>query len=54
VDRREEGITFAQITIPTAIKAKPDERDQVEQDFLKQRELEMQQRYQRTLKRLKK
>lgn len=54
VDRREEGITFGQITIPTAIQAKPDERDQVERKFLKKRELEMKQRYQQTLKRLKK
>jgi len=52
VDRHEEGITFGQITIPAA-SARPDQRDQVEQEFLKWREEEMQRRYERTQKKLR-
>jgi predicted amidohydrolase len=54
VDRHEEGITFGQITIPAAIRAKPKERDDEEQAFLKRREKLMKDRYRRTLEKLKK
>jgi len=54
VDRREEGVTFGQITIPALAQPQPDERDRLEREFLKLREKEMQLRYQRTLGRLKK
>ena len=53
VDRHEEGITFANITIPPAISAQPEERDEVERKFLKWREEEMQRRLQRRLKRIR-
>jgi predicted amidohydrolase len=51
VDRREEGITFANITIPAAVNAKPDQRDQVEQAFLTDRAQEMERRYEKTIHR---
>lgn len=51
VDRREEGITFANITIPAAVNAKPNQRDQVEQAFLIDREQEMKRRYEKTINR---
>jgi predicted amidohydrolase len=51
VDRREEGITFANITIPAPISAKPNQRDQVEQAFLTDREQEMKRRYEKTIER---
>ncbi|MBI2478814.1 MAG: carbon-nitrogen hydrolase family protein, partial [Planctomycetia bacterium] len=54
VDRREQGITFGQITIPPAITATPDERDRVEQKFLGLREQEMKTRYEKTRLRLTK
>ena len=53
IDRVEEGITYGQITIP-ATSVQPDQRDKVEREFLKWREEEMQRRYERTQKRLKK
>jgi predicted amidohydrolase len=54
LDRNETGITYANITIPPSRPAKPKMRDQTEAKFLKWRALEMQRRYQKTLKRLKK
>ena len=53
VDRREEGITFANITIPASIDADPMKRDQVEQAFLTDREQEMKRRYEKTINRSK-
>ncbi len=52
VDREEEGITFGQITIRPAKPANPDQRDEVEREFLKWREEEMRRRLEQTLKRL--
>jgi predicted amidohydrolase len=54
VDRREEGVTFGQITIPPAMAPQPEERDRVEREFLQWRKQEMQRRYEGTLKRLRK
>ena len=51
VDRRKEGITFANITIPAAVNAKPSQRDQVEQASLIDREQEMERRYEKTINR---
>ena len=51
VDRLEEGITFANITIRPAVAASVSERDQVEQEFLVQRVEEMRRRYLQTMKR---
>ena len=53
IDRHEEGITFGQITIPPAA-AQPDQRDNVEREFLDWRAAEMQRRYEKTQKRLRK
>lgn len=53
VDRKEEGITFATITVRPSRKRDRDRRDAVEDVFLKWRQVEMDRRYQRTLKRLK-
>lgn len=53
VDRKEEGITFGQITIRPGKSARPDKRDEVENEFLKWRKQEMQRRLERTRKRLK-
>ena len=52
IDRREEGITFGQITIPASKEPQPDERDRVEREFLHWRKEEMRRRYQRTRDRL--
>ena len=52
VDRHEEGITFGQITIPATAAVQPDRRDQVEREFLRWREEEMQRRYEKTQDRL--
>lgn len=52
VDRQEETITFATITIPPATAPRPDERDRVERDFLQWRKQEMPARYEKTIKRL--
>lgn len=49
VDRLEDGITFGTITIPLKTAARVELRDQVEQEFLKQRVVEMEQRLKRTL-----
>lgn len=49
VDRLEEGITFGTITIPPPEAARTEQRDEVEQEFLRQREVEMQRRLLRTL-----
>ena len=53
VDREEEGVTFGEITIPAAIAAEPEKRDEVEREFLKWREEEMQRRLARRLKRIR-
>jgi len=53
VDREEEGITFAEITIPPPVDARPSQRDRVESEFLERRKESMKQRYERTMKRLK-
>ena len=50
INRDEEGITFGEITIPAATNPQPDERDRVEQEFLRWREAEMQRRYAKTMK----
>jgi predicted amidohydrolase len=52
VDRKKEGITFGTITIPSETKARPKQRDQVEQEFLKWRTNEMKRRLKKTQKRL--
>ena len=52
VDRREEGITYAEITIPPPVQASPEERDAQEQRFLEWREQEMKKRYQKTMKKV--
>lgn len=52
VDRREEGITFADITIPMPAAVNPKRRDLVEQAFLIDREQEMKRRYQKTMDRI--
>jgi predicted amidohydrolase len=54
VDRKEEGITFADITIPPASEAQEEERDRVEKEFLRWREQEMKTRLEKTLKKLRK
>lgn len=53
VDRNEEGITFGEITIPPARDPNVEERDRVEQEFLRWREGEMQLRYDRRMKQLR-
>ena len=53
VDRLEEGITFANITIRPATVASVAERNQVEQEFLTQRVEAMRRLYQRTMKRVR-
>jgi len=54
VDRNQEGLTFGEIRIPPAVKPRPEERDRVEREFLQWRKQEMQQRYEKTQKRLSK
>ena len=54
VDRREQGITFGQITIPPATALRPKERDKVEREFLDWRKQAMQRRYEKTQQRLRK
>jgi predicted amidohydrolase len=54
VDREEEGITYADITIPPAVPANKGERDRVEQEFLEWREQEMKVRLQKTLDKIEK
>ncbi len=48
VDREEEGITFAVITIPKTVEVQLAARDQVEQEFLAWRAQEMPRRYSAT------
>ncbi len=52
VDHREEGITYATITIPVPVRASPKERDEQEQRFLQWREEEMKDRYRKRMDRL--
>lgn len=54
VDRREEGITFADITIPAAAASQEQERDRVEKEFLEWREGEMKLRLEKTLEKVRK
>jgi len=53
VDRLEEGITFADITIPAAAEAKNGERDRVEERFLQWREQEMKVRLEKTIEKVR-
>lgn len=53
VDRREDAITFGEITIPPPTASQPERRDKVEQRFLKWREQEMQRRLEKTHKKLR-
>jgi hypothetical protein len=52
VDRQREGITFGEISIPPAVEAEPDKRDEVEAEFLQWREAEMVRRWQQKKERL--
>ena len=52
VDRHEEGITYATITIPPPQAALPAKRDEQERKFLEWRKREMEVRYRKTMKRL--
>jgi len=52
VDRQEEGVTFGQITIPSAIKKQPKKRNELEEEFLNWRNAEMKRRLERTVQRL--
>ena len=54
LDRKEEGITYADITIPPPAASNEPERDRVEQEFLQWREQEMKIRLQKTLDKLEK
>ena len=54
VHRKEEGITFADITIPPPAASQDEERDRVEKEFLQWREQEMKVRLEKTLKKLRK
>jgi predicted amidohydrolase len=54
VDRSEEGITYATITIPPAVEPSPEERDRQERLFLEWREEEMVRRYEKTMSKLRK
>lgn len=52
VDRREEGITFGRITVPPPVAPQPEKRDELEKDYLRQREETMRIRYEKTIQRL--
>lgn len=52
VDREEEGITIGRITIPPAARPRPNQREQVEREFLQWRQAEMQRRLEHTHERL--
>ena len=52
VDREEEGITYAEITVPPPVNASPEERDAQERRFLEWREKEMKKRYEKTMRRV--
>jgi hypothetical protein len=54
VDREEEGITYNDIKIPARSVINKAERDRVETEFLSWRKTEMQKRYERTMRKLKK
>jgi predicted amidohydrolase len=54
VDRREEGITFGEITIPPPVASQDEERDRVEKEFLRWREQEMKVRLEKTLEKVRK
>ena len=54
VDRQEEGITFANITIPPPVASQDQERDRVEEEFLRWREQEMKVRLEKTLEKVRK
>ncbi len=54
VDRQEEGITFADITIPPPTPSQEQERDRVEREFLDWREQEMKVRLEKTLEKVRK
>ena len=47
VDRKEEVITFGEITIASAVRQSPDDRDRVEREFLSWRNQEMRHRLHR-------
>ena len=53
VDRNEEGITYAEITVPPPVSASPKERDAQERRFLDWREHEMKQRYEKTMRKVR-
>ena len=54
VDRQEEGITFAEITIPPPAASQDEERDRVEKEFLRWRDQEMKVRLEKTLEKVRK
>ncbi len=49
LNRQDEGITFAEITIRAAKEPNVAERDRVQEEFLEWRKVEMQRRYEKTL-----
>jgi sulfatase modifying factor 1 len=49
VNRKEEGITLGEITIPGAVDAQPEQRNLREREFLTWREPEMKARYAKTM-----
>ncbi len=51
LDRRQNNITFSQITIPAATEADQAQRDQLEKAFLAEREQEMKKRYEEKISR---
>ena len=53
IDRHEEGVTLADITIPASVASQDQERDRVEEEFLRWRAQEMEVRLEKTLKKLK-
>ena len=54
VDREEEGITFADISIPPPVASQEQERDRVEKEFLQWRQQEMNVRLEKTLEKVRK
>jgi predicted amidohydrolase len=53
VDRREEGITFGRITVPPPVAPQAEKRDELEKEYLRQREETMRIRYEKTIQRLR-
>lgn len=53
VDRQEEGITYGTITIPPPGRSQPEQRDQIEAEFLQWRSQEMIRRLKKTQQRLR-